>query len=136
MIAHQQEFIKNMRTDGYSYSKIAEILNMSINTVKSYCYRYDIKSGEEKPSRADDISKNYCKQCIKPLTKTTGSKQKRFCSDRCRLAWWNAHPEAITHKFIQKCTCLVCGQVFEVFRKRQRKYCSRTCYGKSKAVMP
>jgi ribosomal protein L34E len=75
-----------------------------------------------------------CNQCGAPLKQIAGKKQKRFCSNKCRMAWWNSHPEKINRIAVRAFTCQTCGQDFESYGKRERKYCSRACYGKSMAV--
>jgi len=132
MNAQQKESIQYLHGLGYSYSKISSMTGISENTVKSFCRRNvgDVEVTAESVSP----SGNYCRQCGSPLTQTNGAKPQKFCSDKCRLTWWNAHPEAITHKVIQQITCRSCGQVFTSYGNRVRKYCSRTCYGKSKVA--
>lgn len=130
---HQQkEAIQQLREEGQSYSRIAELLGISDNTVKSYCRRNKL-GGVALPA-SEPVSETFCRQCGAPLKQMTGKKQKQYCSDQCRLSWWNAHPEAVTHKSIREFTCQTCGRVFEAYGKRERKFCSRACYGKSKAV--
>jgi len=130
---HQQkEAIQQLREEGQSYSRIAELLGISDNTVKSYCRRNNL-GGVALPA-SEPVSETFCRQCGAPLKQIIGKKQKQYCSDQCRLAWWNAHPEAVTHKSMRLFTCQTCGRVFEGYGKRERKFCSRACYGKSKAV--
>jgi endogenous inhibitor of DNA gyrase (YacG/DUF329 family) len=125
----QKEQIVILRANGESYSKIADALGISVNTVKSFCRRNNLGGVASKP-----IDDTFCRQCGAPLKQIAGKKQKRFCSDKCRMLWWNRHPEKMNRKAIREFTCQTCGQVFEAYGKRERKYCSRTCYGKSKAV--
>lgn len=126
----EKENISYMRKKGESYASIAEALNISINTVKSYCRRNNLSGVlvTEPPDNA------FCDQCGKKLTHTEGAKQRRFCSDKCRMSWWNAHPEAVRRKALYSFTCAQCGGTFESYGNKNRKYCSRACYGKSKAV--
>lgn len=132
MTYQQKEKIKQMRGEGFSYSKIAATLGISENTVKSYCRRNNLGgAGMGIANQADDA---FCRQCGVPLNHTPGAKKKRFCSDKCRMAWWNAHPEAVNRKAIYLFTCDHCGTAFESYGNKNRKYCSRACYGKSKAV--
>ncbi len=128
----QKERIALLRAEGKSYTKIADTLGLSINTVKSYCRRNNL--GGNATIMSDPVDGTFCCQCGVPLKQTIGKKQKRFCSDKCRMAWWNAHPEEVKHKTIRAFTCHTCGKYFEAFGKRERKYCSRACYGRSKAV--
>jgi endogenous inhibitor of DNA gyrase (YacG/DUF329 family) len=127
-----KEQIIQMRSEGLSYSKIAAVLCMSENTVKSYCRRNNL--GGITTANSDRQDGRFCHQCGKTLSSSPQSKTKRFCSDRCRMTWWNAHPEAVSRKAIYKLTCAFCGREFESYGNKGRKYCSRACYGKSKAV--
>lgn len=128
----QKKVVNQLRAEGYSYTKIAEQLGISINTIKSYCRRKNI-GGVATPSE-EILKGKFCKKCGEVLKQTHGKKLKQYCSDQCRMAWWNAHPEAIAHKKISLFTCGTCGKSFEGFGKRQRKYCSRGCYGKSRVI--
>ncbi len=128
----QKEQITRLRAEGKSYATIADTMGLSINTVKSYCRRNNLVGNATIMS--EPVDGIFCRQCGVPLKQTIGKKHKRFCSNRCRMAWWNAHPEDVNHKTIQTFTCRTCGQNFETYGKRERKYCSRACYGKSKAV--
>lgn len=104
----------------------------SENTVKSFCRRNNLGGAiVDTVNKADGV---LCTQCGVPLTHTVGAKQKRFCSDKCRMTWWNAHPEAIIRKAIYNFTCAYCNTAFESYGNKNRKYCSRSCYGKAKAV--
>lgn len=127
----QKDQIKQLRTKGYSYSKIATSLGISLNTVKSFCQRNGL-SGRADLLKENPIIIDVCHQCGKPLNQTPGKKKKLFCSDKCRMAWWNSHPEAVKRKQFQTFTCPICGLTFKVYGSRERKYCSRACYGKSK----
>jgi predicted transcriptional regulator len=124
--------IQQLRTEGQSYTKIADLLGISKNTIKSYCRRNNLGGVALPVSEA--VNTRFCRQCGEPLKQTAGKKKKKYCSDQCRMAWWNAHPEAVAHKSVRKFICKTCGRDFEGYGKHERKFCSRTCYGKSKAV--
>lgn len=128
----QKEQIAILRGNGESYSKIADVLGISINTIKSFCRRNNL--GGVASSEIKQEGDGLCNQCGGPLKQIAGQKQKRFCSNKCRMAWWNSHPEKINRIGVRTFTCQTCGQDFESYGKRERKYCSRACYGKSKAV--
>ena len=134
MKPQQKEAIQKLRLEGQSYTKIASVLGISENTVKSYCRRN--KLGGVVLVSLDPVTVIHCRQCGSIVKQTPGKKQKRYCSDQCRMTWWNAHPEAATRKSVQRFTCETCGRDFDGYVKRERKYCSRACYGKSKAVRP
>ena len=132
---HQQkEDIRRMREEGQSYTKIAELLGISENTVKSYCRRNSL--GGVALVASESVNGTYCHQCGAPITQTAGRKQKLYFSDKCRMAWWNAHPAAVNRKTIRHFNCKTCGRSFEGYGNRERKYCSTACYCKSKAVRP
>lgn len=132
MNAQQKESIQYLRGLGYSYSKISAMTGISENTVKSFCRR-NTQSGEINTTSVSPTG-NYCHQCGSPIKQTAGMKPKRFCSDKCRLTWWNSHPEAITHKIVRQFTCQSCGREFTSYGNRTRKYCSRSCYAHAKVV--
>lgn len=132
MTNQQKETITHLRSMGHSYAKIATLLGISENTVKSFCRRNNLAGvGRELASQTPGT---LCRQCKTLLVHTVGAKQKRFCSDKCRMTWWNAHPEAVNRKALYPFTCAHCGANCESYGNKKRKYCSRTCYGKSKAV--
>ena len=128
----QKDAIQQLRIEGKSYAKIADVLGISENTIKSYCRRNNL--GGVALAAIEPVNSTHCRRCGELLKQTAGKKQKQYCSDHCRMAWWNAHSEAVTRKSIQRFICRTCGQGFEGYGKRERKYCSRDCYGKSKAV--
>jgi endogenous inhibitor of DNA gyrase (YacG/DUF329 family) len=132
MVRTPKEEIIRMRGEGHSYSMIAATLGISENTVKSFCRRNRL--GGVAGTHADKREGRFCRQCGKVLTASPQSKTKRFCSDKCRMAWWKAHPEAVARKAVYKLVCEHCGEAFESYGNKKRKYCSRACYGKSKKV--
>lgn len=130
MNAWQKEQIARLRAEGQSYNSIADIMGLSINTVKSYCRRANL--GGNATTMSESADGTYCGQCGARLKQTLGKRRKRFCSDQCRMAWWNTHPEAIQRKAIYTFICAHCQEPFESYGNRDRKFCSRACYGKSK----
>jgi len=115
--------ITRLRSQGQGYKRIAATLGLSWNTVKSFCQR----SKDEVPS-----TENHCKQCNTVLTQTPHKRKKVFCSDKCRIAWWNANPELIKGKELKKDVCEVCGSTFVSYASKHKKYCSRSCYDKAR----
>lgn len=110
--------IRELQMQGHGYKKIAKILGISENTVKSYCRRHPVE--------------NSCLQCLRALSHTPGKKRKKFCSDKCRLAWWNTHKEFVKKKTFYTLTCQHCGQLFESYGNSKRKFCSRACFNDSR----
>ena len=122
----QKQRIELLRGKGESYASIADDLGISENTVKSHCRRYNIGIAikQEQPTPTE-----FCANCGCPLRHMPGSKRKRFCSDKCRMAWWKTHPEVVKRKAVYRFVCPTCGGSFEAYGNANRKYCSRACFG-------
>lgn len=118
MTKQEIETLNLMRSHDKSAADIAIALELSVNTVRSYIRRHPPK----------DAVQVGCRQCGKPVMQHKGKKAKYFCSDRCRNAWWNAHPEKVQRKAYYRLTCQFCGKEFVSYGNKNRKYCSRLCY--------
>lgn len=118
MTKQEIETLNLMRSRDKSAADIAIALGLSVNTVRSYIRRHPPK----------DAVQVGCRQCGKPILQAKGRKAKYFCSDRCRNAWWNAHPEKVQRKAYYRLTCQFCGKEFVSYGNKNRKYCSRLCY--------
>ncbi|MDW7652057.1 MAG: hypothetical protein SCK29_12300 [Bacillota bacterium] len=81
----QKEQISILRGNGESYSKIADVLGISINTIKSFCRRNNL--GGVASAGTKQESDGTCNQCGAPLKQIAGKKQKRFCSNKCRIVY-------------------------------------------------
>ena len=124
MTDKEKQQIKALRESGVSYKDISRVVGLPINSIKTYCRRnkltsIDVKK-EEKPS--------VCLQCGKPINQTPGRKEKKFCSDKCRMLWWNSHADQVNRKANYSCTCEFCGKQFISYGNKHRKYCSHSCY--------
>lgn len=111
--------ISSLKRQGRSAAVIAEELHLPVNTVKSYLRRH--------PGTSDA---RICPKCGKTVIQNKGRKEKRFCSDRCRMGWWNAHQEELDKKAYYTLVCQQCGKEFVSYGNQRRKFCSRECYGK------
>lgn len=118
MTKQEIETLNLMRSHGKSAADIAIALGLSVNTVRSYIRHHPPK----------DAVQVGCRRCGKPVMQVKGRKAKYFCSDRCRNAWWNAHPEKVQRKAYYRLTCQFCGKEFVSYGNKNRKYCSRLCY--------
>ena len=98
MTKQEIETLNLMRSHDKSAADIAITLGLSVNTVRSYIRRHP-------PKDAVQIG---CRQCGKPVLQAKGRKAKYFCSDRCRNAWWNAHPEKVQRKEYYRLACQFC----------------------------
>ena len=132
MNAEKKNDVRQLRNNGASYQKIADLLGLSVNTVKSFCQRNGIAPAETVKSRKDQVLCR-CKQCNCILRYTAGKKKKLYCSDSCRSKWWNAHTALISHKQANDYICAGCGKAFQAFGAKPRKYCSIDCYRKSRS---
>ena len=119
MTDEQKIAIAVLRRKGVGYKTIAKELELSVNTVKSHCRR--------NPSIYE---KHICLFCGKPVEQTPGRREKKFCSNSCRMKWWSAHPEKSRDGV--KLVCSTCGKEFIAYRNAKRKYCSHACYIKDR----
>jgi len=133
MNVQQRQAIHRLRGEGLSYAKISALTGISENTIKSFCRRNGLGSVATEET-AEIPSGSFCRQCGSPLTQTKRAKHKRFCSDKCRMTWWNSHPDAVNHKLVRQITCQSCGKAFTALGNRTRKYCSQSCYAHAKVV--
>ncbi len=120
MISHtQKQTILAMREQGVVYSKIANNLGLSLNTVKSICRRNSVTTAHSVKQ-----SDNKLCRCCGKLLEQDKRKNKLFCSNKCRYAWWNSHRRKQPYYLI----CEHCGKKFISYGNRNRKYCGRECY--------
>lgn len=68
MTNEQKQKIIALRRDGAGYGRIAARLQISINTVKSFCRRHSL---------AANTAGAVCEQCGKPIEQNPGRKRKR-----------------------------------------------------------
>lgn len=125
MTNQEKASIEELRIRGMGYKKIASELNLPLNTVKTYCKRH-LKT---KVREIDESLK--CPICGAFIVHTTHKRKKKFCSDKCRMLWWKAHPELIKRKLPYEIKCLNCFRIFQS-RNPKQKYCSRCCYASAR----
>ncbi|MEG1884384.1 MAG: RNA polymerase subunit sigma-70 [Clostridia bacterium] len=113
----EKDRIRILRMGGISYARIATELSLPEGTVKTYCNRSGIKKADA----------SICQFCGRPVEQMPGRKQKRFCSDKCRLTWWNQNRDKPVRCSSAKKQCPVCGTEFECYGAA-RKYCCHACY--------
>ena len=70
--------IDSLRLLDMTPTAIARSLGVSVNTVKSHIRRHPELPGILR-----------CLSCGKPVEQTEGRKAKKFCSDKCRMHYWN-----------------------------------------------
>ena len=114
--------IERLQKQGYGYRKIATILSVSPNTVKSYIKRHT--SEPENVVAETDV----CLFCGEKLIHFPKKKKKKFCSKLCKSKWWRDNPKKTKSKVLVVCKC--CGEEFFSYESKGAKYCSRACYDK------
>ena len=122
----QKIAITEYRRNGCGYKKISRLTGVSENTIKTYCRRNGL-TGTAVPAR-DAGGGSSCKCCGVPIIQIPGRKAKKFCSDRCRNRWWNAHLDLVKRKANYEFVCPACGKPFTAYGNAHRKYCSHECY--------
>lgn len=127
MTDKQKNQIAEYREQGMSYTEISKKMDISINSIKTYCKRHGL--GGVKAYKVDEPAVIIpCEHCGKPVKQNPGRKKKRFCSDKCRNLWWNSHMDLVKKKANYECTCVHCGKQFTSYGNKERKYCSHSCY--------
>ncbi len=120
MTEAEKNQITEFRDKGFGYKKIAQTMGISINTVKSFCKKLEYVAAE--------TSITQCLQCGADISQVAGRKEKKFCSDKCRMNWWNSHQDQVKRKAIYEFICPTCGTHFTAYGNSHRKYCSCKCY--------
>lgn len=128
MKPEQKRMIEELRNSGCGYKEISEQLQISINTVKSYCKRHELTRMEKRNSG----SVRFCLQCGTEIKQEQHRKTKKFCSDRCRMIWWREHSSLLRTPSKQTYICPVCHEAFAAYSSTKQKYCSRLCYARSR----
>ena len=128
MTEKQKSEIVKLRAKGMTYGDIADKLDVSINTVKSFYSR--LKNPQELHSI--EVKENCCKCCGKEISQNPHTREKKFCSYDCRMKWWSTHIEDMNRKAVYSFKCSCCGAGFQAYGNNHRKYCSRDCYFKSR----
>ena len=119
--------VQSLREAGYSYSRIATVLGVPKNSVKSYCNRFRIRPGA-RDQFADEDGGLRCRQCGLVIESERSSAIRRFCSNECRMRWWNAHRDHAKSKVMQMVVCANCNKAFRSYIGGHRKYCCHECY--------
>lgn len=128
MTNQQKEQIAALRSQGFGYATIAKAVGLQKGTVVAYCRKIGLTGTKAVDNRRIEVDINFCLQCGALLTQTPGRKRIKFCSDKCRVTWWNAHPEKVNRKAVYSFTCANCGKPFTSYGNAERKYCCHACY--------
>ncbi len=118
MTEMQKAAALHLRAKGYSFARIAKEIDISVNTIKSFCSRN--KSGQ------------LCLSCGASIQQPPRARTQKFCCDKCRMQWWKAHMKEVNRKAMYNFTCACCGKTFQAYGNNHRKYCGRECYVKAR----
>ena len=80
MTQEQQQEIRRLRAMGEGYKRIGAILNLSVNTVKSFCRRDSAVNPLQSREKGNQAA---CLRCGRPLVLIPGRRKRLFCSDAC-----------------------------------------------------
>ena len=134
MTQEEKKQIGKMRAAGMSYARIAEALDISMNSVKSYCQRHGLGAGSMPETHSEPViagppqsEATACEQCGSPVRQEAGRKKRRFCSDACRQAWWTVHRSEMNQRAMRHFVCENCGMQFSRYGVSDRRFCSRSC---------
>jgi len=128
LTADEKERIQQLRLEGLSYTQIASAIGVHRNTIKSFCRRNMLGDSLTSGGVCNSDQSTACKYCGKKLHQIRGQKPKKYCSDKCRFAWWNENREAMKKKALYKYKCAYCNREFESYGSKNRKFCGHTCY--------
>lgn len=121
MTAEEIKAVNDLQAKGLGYKKISSNTGIPVNTVKAYCRRHkDEAISSEKPQA-------FCRGCGKPIQRIPQAKPRQFCSDACRMHFWNNHRDEVKHRAVYTFRCPHCGREFQSIGNPNRKYCSREC---------
>lgn len=118
MTSTEKDRIVQLQRQGYGYKRIAAMLDLPVNGVKSFCRRHP---------QDDNLLPGMCPQCGATVEQVPKRKQKRFCSPQCRTTWWNAHKGLVQRRTYFEGVCPQCGKAFRLYG-RKGTYCSRACF--------
>lgn len=115
MTNDEKKKILKLRDDGFGYKAIAAQTSINVSTIRKFL---------KTKGKLVDVYK--CEYCGLPFSNPL-NRHKRFCSDSCRVSWWNNHKKESMHKKKVPYFCKECGKLFFDYEFKDRKYCSRRC---------
>jgi len=148
MTSEQKEQVLDLRSRGFSYIEIGEIVGVPTNTIKTFCWRNNQSTDSEVISLPDNMNDSepgnipahsptenqplyqdgICRQCGIILNHQSKTKPRFFCGAKCRSAWRYRHHDSQAGKNNTEIICARCGKLFTAYGTNQRKYCGHSCY--------
>jgi len=105
------EKIKSLIIDGYTYTYISNLFDLSPNAVRAQCFRLGIKSSDYKKNIKRIF---YCLNCKNEFSDNV---DRKFCSRSCSTSFNNKYISRKKQKF-----CLNCNKEI-----KKGKYCCSEC---------
>ena len=123
MTIEQQNQIRFLRQNGEGYKRIASLLGLSVNTVKSFCRRNDNLVGEAEETASSVGTAVSCRQCGESVQQIAGRRPRIFCCNACKTAYWRSRAKPLgQHRLCPGCGMPLLGH------DQSRKYCCHACY--------
>jgi len=116
--------IMKMQREGLGYKRIATVTGLPLNSVKTFCRRNPVVLAE--------VVEPTCRFCGKRIEQTPHKRQKLYCSDQCRMAWWKDNRDKMNRQAFYHKRCQQCGKEFDSYGDAGRKFCSPACYQASR----
>ena len=116
--------VMKMQREGLGYKRIATVLNLPINSVKTFCRR--------NPVAQEERTEPTCRNCGVRVEQTPHKRPKLYCSDQCRMAWWKNNRDKLNKRAYYHIVCQHCGKEFDSYGDAERKFCSPACYQASR----
>lgn len=133
MTDEQRTQIRQMRSEGEGYKAIASATGISWNTIKAFCKR-ESKGLLPAQEIVNEPIESVCPTCGALLTVHEHRKAKKFCSDKCRMTWWNNHMEQVKRNAIYDKVCAYCNKPFQIYGRKDQKYCCMECYRNGRRI--
>ena len=121
MTQEQKQIIINGINNNESIASLARKLSIGESTIRMFIKR-----------NIDKTDDTLCKNCGKAISSLPHHQTKVFCSDKCRMAWWNKNQVNVNKKAFYTFVCPCCNKETTVYGNKNQKYCSHACYIKAR----
>ena len=129
--------ICELRMTGLGYRAIANEVELSRDVVRNFCKNNGMNgylANADENIRKTVIDNALCLNCRTPIKQPKRGKARKFCSEECRRTWWKENADKGNRKetAVYKLVCTYCGEEFESYGNKNRKYCCHECYIKDR----
>ena len=137
MTDYQKSKIHELRFKGLGYKAIGNVLGLSRDAIRAFCRQNGLDGDGIVVSKNYEIKKEkgiLCLRCGKVLKQPKRGKARKFCSEECRRTWWKENSDKGNRKetAVYQLVCAYCGEEFESYGNKNRKYCCHECYIKDR----